>query len=81
MVLEKGIYLLWPSHNIFKIILHRIISVVYLTSFLPETWTTITHDDELRRPPLSVKRPVIREALAFWIRVLRIVLGCPFTGD
>ena len=48
-----------------KIILHRIISVGDLTSFLPETWTTITHDDELRRPPLSVKRPSALKAIAF----------------
>ena len=41
-----------------------IISVGDLTSFLPETWTTITHDDELRRPPLSVKRPLALEAIA-----------------
>ena len=39
-----------------KIILHRIISVVDLTSFLPETWTRITHDEESRRLPLSVKQ-------------------------
>ena len=29
-----------------KIILHRIISVVDLTSFSPETWTRTSHDDE-----------------------------------
>ena len=29
-----------------KIILHRIISVVDLTSFLPETWTRTSHDEE-----------------------------------
>ncbi len=38
-----------------KIILHRIISVVHLTSFLPETWTRTNHDDESRRLALSVK--------------------------
>ena len=50
-----------------KIILHRIISVVCLTGFLPETWTNITHDDELRRPPLSVKRLETWEAVAFQV--------------
>ena len=39
-----------------KIILHRIISVVGLTSFLPETWTRITHDEESKRLTLSVKQ-------------------------
>ena len=29
-----------------KIILHRIISVVDLTSLLPETWTRTSHDKE-----------------------------------
>ena len=29
-----------------KIILHRVISAVDLTSFLPETWTRTSHDEE-----------------------------------
>ena len=41
-----------------KIILHRIISVVDLTSFLPETWTRTNHDEESWRLPLSVKRSI-----------------------
>jgi len=43
-------------HQITKIILHRIISVVDLTSFSPETWARTGHDEESRRLPLSVKR-------------------------
>ena len=31
----------------FKIILHRIISVVCLTNFLSEIWSLFTHDDEV----------------------------------
>ena len=38
----------------FKIILHRIISVVWSTSFSPETWTLTRDDEEPRRLALSV---------------------------
>ena len=59
----------------FKIILHRIISVVWSTSFSPETWTLTRHDEESRRLALSVK-PSWNGRVQFVSRftILRIVL-------
>ena len=58
-----------------KIILHRIISVVDLTSFSPETWTLTRHDEESKRVALSVKQS--RNGRVFLVSrftTLRIVL-------
>ena len=65
-------------HQITKIILHRIISVVDRTSFSPETWTRTGHDEESRRLRLSVKRSSNRRVhLVSRFTILRIVLLIP----
>ena len=59
----------WSSYE------HRIIYVVWSTSFLPETWTLTNHDEESRRLALSVKQS--RNGRVLFVSrftILRIVL-------
>ena len=63
------VYKYKAESNQVKIILHRIISVVDLTSFSPETWTLTRHDEESKRLALSVKQS--------WNE--RVYLVSPFT--
>jgi hypothetical protein len=59
----------------FKIILQRIISVVWSTSFSLETWTLTRHDEGSRRLALSVKQSWSgRVQLVSRFTILRIVL-------
>ena len=64
-----------PKLNKVKIILHRIISAVWSTSFSPETWTLTRNDQESWRLALSVKQSRNRRVhLVSRFTMLKIVL-------
>ena len=63
-----------------KIILHRIISVVWLTSFLSETWSFSIHDDETKFHILSVK-PLRQLTVVWTLMIAHCTLLCSDGGE